>query len=356
MLHDAERRRSFVSNSLAFVLEAGKAGPSSSFFSRLTEVLHDATFDDGKRGVDRTEPLVLSCAGFTLYRIVFHNFEVGREGTLRRRWTRPRRDFTTFASYRDFLEARMRELVVNGAAPARRRPLKPMTSLSGGYDSTAVSALAARAGCLEAVTLAVSVFGRDDSGTSVGSRLGLNVTEHPHPLGTSIDQLDFDGLPKEVAASSLEFIATAGIGDDVAFLPFEDRLADTICFSGAFGDSIWAREADVDSGLPVRVMFGKSITEFRLRTSFAYVPVPFIGARFAPPIRAISKSPEMAPFTMGTDYDRPIPRRIAEESGVPRGAFGTAKTATAPWFKDHQAYFPEAISVISRRYEGWADT
>ena len=36
----------------------------------------------------------------------------------------------------------------------------------------------------------------------------------------------------------------------------------------------------------------------------------------------------MKPWVLGTDYDRPIPRRILEERGVPRAAFGQVKRAS----------------------------
>ena len=39
---------------------------------------------------------------------------------------------------------------------------------------------------------------------------------------------------------------------------------------------------------------------------------------------AISNTAEMEPWTMHTNYDRPIPRRILETAGVKRGTFATA--------------------------------
>ncbi len=36
----------------------------------------------------------------------------------------------------------------------------------------------------------------------------------------------------------------------------------------------------------------------------------------------------MKHWSIGTDYDRPIPRRIAEDAGVPRQSFGQEKRAT----------------------------
>lgn len=44
-------------------------------------------------------------------------------------------------------------------------------------------------------------------------------------------------------------------------------------------------------------------------------------------IARISLSDEMSPWRLGTTYDRPIPRRIVEEAGVEREAFGQHKKA-----------------------------
>ena len=72
---------------------------------------------------------------------------------------------------------------------------------------------------------------------------------------------------------------------------------------------------------------GLGIAEVRLWAGFVHVPVPTIYARNITDIVAISNSPEMQPWSVLGDYDRPIPRRIAETAGVPRGLFGIAKKA-----------------------------
>jgi hypothetical protein len=41
---------------------------------------------------------------------------------------------------------------------------------------------------------------------------------------------------------------------------------------------------------------------------------------------------EMAPWSIGGEYDRPIPRRIVEEAGVERDSFGQSKKAVAVWY------------------------
>ena len=46
-------------------------------------------------------------------------------------------------------------------------------------------------------------------------------------------------------------------------------------------------------------------------------------------VRDITTSAEMRPWSIGGDYDRPIPRRALEEAGVPRELFGQIKYAGA---------------------------
>src|SRR5207245_159892 len=51
----------------------------------------------------------------------------------------------------------------------------------------------------------------------------------------------------------------------------------------------------------------------------------FFLAASTPPLALVF--PAMAPWRIGGDYDRPIPRRLAESAGVPRPWFGLKKKA-----------------------------
>ncbi|MEX2546814.1 MAG: hypothetical protein WD830_03385 [Chloroflexota bacterium] len=69
------------------------------------------------------------------------------------------------------------------------------------------------------------------------------------------------------------------------------------------------------------------MTEFRLRADFYHVAPPVFGAAQDPGSPRLLDRAEMEPFRVGGHYDRPIPRRLAEEAGIPRGSFGVAKRA-----------------------------
>jgi hypothetical protein len=69
------------------------------------------------------------------------------------------------------------------------------------------------------------------------------------------------------------------------------------------------------------------MAEYRLRLGFIHAPVPFFGCLQKASIYQISHSPEMHPWSIGPRYNRPIPRRLVEETGVPRDWFGQIKKA-----------------------------
>jgi hypothetical protein len=60
---------------------------------------------------------------------------------------------------------------------------------------------------------------------------------------------------------------------------------------------------------------------------------------------ALARAPELAPWSLGGDYDRPIPRRIAETAGVPRDIFGILKLAGAA----DEVREPAELSPTSQR-------
>lgn len=349
VLHDRKRRVTLVSNSLNFVLAQVGVRIPGRFFSQIAAVLRTSTDEATALGVDRYDPLVVSNDRYTFHRMMFTNFSVTGTGRFRLHHTLPDELFSTFAEYRTFLLETLRRLADNGADPAREATLRPIVPISNGYDSASVGALAAQLGHRDAVTISVVVRGKDDSGLEVGRQLGLRVDRVPHVLGDELPRLatSFEG---ELAEQVAEFVATAGLGDDVMLLPLEGHLRGRILLGGGLGDSIWRRGSKQPPGLSVRIPYAKSSTEFRLRVGYAYVPVPAIGARFPWPIKRIASGEDMEPYTLRRPYDRPIARRIAEEAGAVRGTFAVAKRATNPTVLNHGELFAPSVARIMSRY------
>lgn len=71
------------------------------------------------------------------------------------------------------------------------------------------------------------------------------------------------------------------------------------------------------------------VGDFRLFRGIVMTQVPWWNIRDAALIQAIGASEEMAPWMLGTHYDRPIPRRLAEKAVVPRCAFGQRRKLVA---------------------------
>ncbi len=347
ILRDHARRTDYISNSLCFCLAAGAPAIDPGYWQSVV----DKTLQAASLGVYRYDPTVLSDDRYTLLRVMHNNFRFTRTGNIRFAPRYPGLEFEQFSDYRDHLTATIATLFANGAHSRRRFRFKPIVSLSRGYDSPAAAVLARDAGCMDALSIRGKVRGMEDSGREIGESLGLNVTEFDNVISTDIARLElsYAGALEEKAQ---EFIATAGIGDDLTFLALEPELEGRILLTGVWGDSIWARNSTVAPGLPTRTPFGKSLTEFRLRVGFAHVPVPMIGAFYPPSIVSISNSPPMLQqYSVGGRYDRPIPRRIVEEAGVARDEFGTAKNAISPDPTDRQDLWPRAMAAVMKRYQ-----
>jgi hypothetical protein len=226
--------------------------------------------------------------------------------------------FRSFGQYAEHLRESLELAFRSAAAPARDVAYNPLTTCSSGYDSACAASLAARVGCHEGVTLRRSREGREDSGKPLGELLGLSISEVDRPMSV---EGNFDELS--------DFVATGMGGEDYAFKGFAPHVRNRILVTGFHGGRIWSLKKAPNPAIARSDLSGSSLQEFRLWNNFIHIPLPMIGARRHPEIAAISHSPEMAPYRLNNDYDRPIPRRIVEEAGVPRSQFGQQKNAAS---------------------------
>src|SRR6185436_3909634 len=118
-------------------------------------------------------------------------------------------------------------------------------------------------------------------------------------------------------------------GPDVVMTAAEPQIAGALLLTGRYGEPLWTRHRfrfrPNYRDRFARRAYGASLVEFRLRVGAAMLPVPFIGARYNLAVLRISNSAEMAPWSVGGIYDRPIPRRIVEQAGIPRSWFAEQK-------------------------------
>ncbi|HUT57307.1 MAG TPA: hypothetical protein VNA25_05475 [Phycisphaerae bacterium] len=230
---------------------------------------------------------------------------------------------TDYETYRGFLFSAAERLAANMNHPARRGKVVPLATLSSGYDSPAAAVVAAHTGCRQAVTFrqSTSLWRGQDAGHAVAGSLGFSCRSYDRTASR---------YPHEEA-----IWAVVGRPGVLNWTLFDYAAPLCLLFTGCYGDKVWdRRRRDFPDSFVTPSVADLGIGEFRLIEGVLHCPVPFWGMRHWREIERISFLPEMVPWVLNNDYDRPIPRRLVEEAGVPRGAFGVRKMNTS-----HEAPF-----------------
>jgi hypothetical protein len=225
-----------------------------------------------------------------------------------------------FHDYRSMLRDVLSAVLANAASPGRHhRRYDPLAMVSGGFDSNAVAAMLRELGVREAVTVYDGQPGID-SGEEVARFLGM--TTHVH------GRTDF----RSAGVDEKEFLASwPGAVSDIVLGVFEPQMSGRLLTTGRNGDVVFGQDPALmigDFRTPVPGA-GSRLLEFRLRLGFLHFSPLYTAGLHLSAMSAITTSWEMAPWRLGGDYDRPIARRILEEAGVPRGAFGVTKRKSA---------------------------
>jgi hypothetical protein len=272
----------------------------------------------------------------TVRRLMYRNLDVSAERISESDKRMPP-GFKSFEDYRDYLKANYALIVANAREGARTQSLDIWSTQSKGYDSTAVNAIAREFGIDKVFTvskaksihhLAHNDTGRlpDDDGGEICELLGLNCTRiNRHAFAEEFDDeyLYYCALHQNQDANLKEIsahVSKAGI-----------------LLTGTLGE-IWytkhclGERAFLDSEFRRWDLGGHGMAELRLVVGFIHLPLPYIGGRRKTDIVSITESSAMDPWRLGNGYDRPIPRRIAEEAGIPRLAFGQSKMGSVVLF------------------------
>jgi len=223
------------------------------------------------------------------------------------------------------------------------RYFAPLSSLSRGYDSTAVTVLARMCGTQEVLSI------RDARGSEIGAE---DVTKTAELLGMRTHSTARNSYRQYGIDAEKIFYLTA-LAEDICFYPFLDALRGRLLFCGYHGDTMWDRGA-YPVGTWRRENTGASMQEFRIRTGYVLLPLAFFGWQHHTDIIRLSRSDEMRKWSVGGSYDRPIPRRIAEEAGIPRKWFGTKKmavTVSAGQLREDDEVSPELQQLLEKHWE-----
>ena len=261
--------------------------------------------------------------------------------------------FNDYTSYVAYLKRVIAETMARfGAAEAS-------VYLSRGYDSPAVAALVHDLAPTIALTSRYTDRGELDDGSEVAAALGIDVhwlRERRRKQTTimvgGVPTTRSTVKPEEVERVA-EFYSGIKVSDEYLLVP--DRLvAGRAVLSGWLGGEVWQIDEPVWQDFRQSFMSiggGSGLTEFRLRTGFVHIPVPAIAFNHADILRSIALSDELAPWRLETTtYDRPIARRIAEEAGVPREAFGQKKMFSSSQIRNLAEIAPRMFQIQMERY------
>ena len=314
---------SWVSNSLPCLL----AGVGGSLDPTYAEYFRD--LKSISQGLRRYVPLLRTSAG-AVRLTYFHNLVWDGARLVETPKPAGAEPFRTFTAYRSYLASAIGRLAENLAAPSRARPYRMLGTISSGYDSAAAAALARPYGLTEAISFGSASSGEPDSGEIIAHVLGVRLTIVARPAW------------RAASFAEVPFVAADAKGEDVYFKGAESLLARRVLLTGFHGDRVWDHAARSDADFLRGDQSGLSLTEYRLWAGFLHCPLPFAGGRQATAIRALSRSRELAPWHTGAYYSRPICRRILEEAGVPRDAFGRWKKSASVLFSAQEGFLTPA--------------
>lgn len=302
----------YVSNSLPLILAQSESNLDGHYFNYEKDL---NTILNGLDHVKKTLPLAENKQLELFY---YCNFTVNHQLEITRHAKKAMQPFTDFQNYEDRLIAALKRLRDNACAAERTEAYGLVTTISKGYDSAACAALAREIGCDTAVTYDKPEKYAEDSGEEVAQQLGYR----------NILKKNAEAYLENKELIESEFVSSGDLGTGIVYSAFEEEFKGNMVFMGHRGDYFWDINAqDVNDNFRFNdfVFSGTSQVENRLKADYIFVPIPVYGATQWPSLHQVSQLPEMAPYSVGGDYDRPIPRRMVETRGVEREAFGFKK-------------------------------
>lgn len=284
-------------------------------------------------GIERYTKVIPTKHG-TVHRLMHRNLSVRRGQVSEQDKTLPP-EFATFEEYFAYVSMCYERLARNARSGDRKRPMAIFSTQSRGYDTTAANAVAKAFGIDKVFTVtkgkAKGYFAdedrsieTDDDGTDICNVFGLTVVP-----------IDRRALESDPEMECLFYASMHENGDFNLQQISAHVVQPTVLITGCLGEMWYThkcyyvdRPGLINDAL-MRVDLGNhGLSEVRLEAGYVQLAFPYIGARSRESIFRITESAEMEPWRLGTTYDRPIPRRIAEQAGLPRTMFGQVKMAS----------------------------
>lgn len=270
------------------------------------------------------------------YQVFYENIVVS-DGRMLFQKRSKRHKIHSFEQYYGLLKEILLRIKNNYENKARKNSVSAFTTLSSGYDSTAVSCLVKNLKVKTCFTgnvldkpcpLSLIKRKRED-GTLIARSLGLDV-QYLDSRRSSISEDELYFLATNYPKFAIDYWSELSLHSMTSYI--ERNCSTSVVFTGYHGDSMWdvnieeKRLSDqIKEAGTSRSGSGLNLTEIRLKSGFINVAVPYILARSHKDIFKISRSRKMDPYRLNNSYDRPIPRRICESSGVNRQLFGMQK-------------------------------
>lgn len=334
-------KKIFVSNSLSFILEMTNSSLDLNYFH------YQSDLNSACRDIDKCSKSIPLKNG----KIEFHfccNLTVDILLNIESLQKQAQQEFIDFSSYEKYLITGLQKINSNAIAESRKIKYSPITSISSGYDSACCAALGREIGCKKAMTVERHYAkGHIDSGNDIAKILNYD----------DIKVFSFEEFKKKNELAEAEYFATGSMIESKLYV-FENDLKQSLFLSGILGGSFWDRQkkfGEAEFFEPIPYLAGLAQNEFRLRLGYIFVSIPCMGYMQRESIYKISNSKEMKEWTLGNDYDRPIPRRILEERGVNREIFGQKKigigTMYAMELGMRRELHPESYKSLLRFYK-----
>ena len=321
----------WVSNSLACLLSVTDASVQTGY---------GKYFEDFGKIVDGLSvlPLILETSKGGVRFVYFHNLSWDGVEIANQEKPDCSNNLENFDNYRELLRGAFIRLSKNLSDQARKLRYEFLGTLSSGYDSTTVTTLGSAVGCNSAIGFAHARGGDEDHGSIAAESLNVKLR--------LFDREEWIKRAKEYL-----FIAVDAKGEDRYFVSTEEVLKGKVLLTGYHGDKMWDKKTKkLDRDIVRGDRSGLSLSEYRLHAGFLNCAVPFWYVRNIQKVNKISNSDEMKPWDTGPSYSRPVCRRICEEAGVPRNAFGVKKNASSEQpFTSNEFLSPELMSD----YIGW---